>query len=258
MAAAADLPYLIRLLDDKDPLVRPVVRDAAGRRRLSRVLAEGRRRTLRDEWLMPTRGAAALADDWEGFENFLRQVSDFLHDGITLRPSMSDALDALAGEIASELVSPSEDDVRRWLFVDDRFRGLPRKADASRYFDLCRVIESRRGNPTSLACMFMLLGRRLDLRVHGCNYPGHFLARILTGGEPHLVDCFHRGRTFNIDALLRAHPEISNHAKSAVNDSGHLGFVLLRYLAELERSLGGEGRTEDALLFKDLAATLKP
>ncbi len=154
---------------------------------------------------------------WEGFENFLRQVSDFLHDGITLRPSMSDALDALAGEITAELVSPSEDDVRRWLFVDGRFRGVPKKADASRYFDLCRVIESRRGNPTSLACMFMLLGRRLDLRVHGCNYPGHFLARIPIGGEPHLVDCFHRGRIFNIDA-----------------------------------------RTEDALLFKDLAATLNP
>ena len=273
-----ELPYLIRLLDDKDPAVSPVVRerisemsgdishdlaalgipiDAEGKQRLSKLLEPGRRETLRNEWLAPTRGASALGDDWEGFENFLRQICDFLHDGVTLRPSLSDSIDLLADEVGEDFTQPTANELRRWLFKSGRFKGDSKEADALENYDLCKVIDRRKGNPTSLACLFMLLGRRLGIRVEGCNYPGHFLARIQINGTSHLIDCFHGGRKFDADALLRLHPEISDRARSAVSNSSHLGLVLLRYVTEIQHSLSAMGRNEDAELFKELAETLR-
>ena len=272
-----DLPYLIRLLDDKDPAVRPVVRErlsemrgdishdlaalgiqinAKGKKRLSRLLEPGRRETLRNEWLVPTHGASALEDDWESFENFLRQICDFLHDGVTLRPSLSDSLDLLADEVAKDFAAPTANELRRWLFKSGRFKGDSKKADSLENYDLSKVIEQRKGNPTSLACLFMLLGRRMGARVEGCNYPGHFLARIQIDGTSHLIDCFHGGRKFDTETLLRLHPEISENARSAVRDSSHLGLVLLRYVTQMRNSLSALGRTEDSSLFKQLAQTL--
>ncbi len=277
-SACEDLPYLIRLLDDEDPAVKPVVKDriselsgdishdlaalgininAEGKQRLSRLLQPGRRETLRDEWLVPSSGLDSISDDWESFENYLRQICDFMHDGVTLRPSLSDSLDMLADEVKQDFVAPSANDLRRWLFKTGRFKGDSQQADSLENYDVCQVIDSRQGNPTSLACLFMLLGRRLNCQVDGCNYPGHFLARIQIGGTPYLIDCFHGGRKFDADALLRLHPEISERAKSAVTDSGDLGFILLRYIKEIQHSLSAVKRNEDALLFEKLATTLK-
>ena len=276
--AMRDLPYLIRLLDDKDPAVRPVVYqriaelsgdisqdlaalgiqvNAKGMRRLSKLLEPGRRETLKNEWAVPTSGAASMADDWESFENLLRQISDFLHDGVTLRPSLSDSLDLLVDEIEGDYDLPSANQLRRWLFKSGRFKGDPMEADRLENYDLCKVIDKRTGNPTSLACLFMLLGNRMQARVEGCNYPGHFLARIHIHGTAYLIDCFHGGRKFDAEALLQLHPEISQRARSAVNGSSNLGHILLRYVTEVNHSLRATGRKDDADLFKELAKTLK-
>lgn len=277
MPSANDLPYLIRLLDDKDPAVRPVIRQkfsdfggdisqdlaalgiqvpTSGKKRLVRLLEPGRRETLREEWLVPSGGAASLEDDWEGFESILRQISDFLHDGITLRPSLSDSLDLLADEVREELPSPSAEELRVWLFDNGPFVGVKGKADAECNFDLCRVIDSRQGNPTSLGFLFILMGRRLGAYVEGCNYPGHFLTRIQSHGVAYLVDCFHAGRRFDIETLLESHPEISERARRAVDSPAHLGLILVRYLTELQYTLTASGRGEDAELFKQLLLSL--
>lgn len=278
MSKTSDLPYLIRLLDDDDPAVCSMVNKclselggdisqnvaalgieitAVEKKRLSSLLAAGRRETLRDEWLVPSRGVAALVDDWESLEHCLRLLSDFLHDGITLRPALPDSLDLLADEVREDLVEPTADELRIWLFAKGRFKGAKKRPDACEYFDLCHVIDTQRGNPTSLACLFMLLGRRLGAHVEGCNYPGHFLGRIQINGRTSLVDCFHRGRTFDVESLLNSHPEISEKARTAVQSDGHLGFVLHRYVSEIRRSLAASGREEDMEFFAQLAETLE-
>lgn len=271
------MPYLIRLLDDDDPEVFPVVSQQIGEfggdisqdlaalgidipnsrmKLLSSILVAGRRKTLADQWQVPSRGIAAWEDDWDSFEHALRLLSDFLHDGVTLRPALSDCLDLLADEISEDISSPSAQELRDWLFSKGRFKGA-KKADACEYFDLCHVMDVYRGNPTSLTCMFMLLGRRLGARVDGCSYPGHFLARIQIEGRAALVDCYHRGRTFDVDALLEKHPEISKKAQAAVVSQGHLGLILHRYISEIKSSLRALGRDEDAKFFGQLAETLE-
>lgn len=277
MAAVSELPYLIRLLDDQDPAVVPAVtgrlaefggdisHDLAAlglrlsereRSRLSELLVTGRRETLRDEWIVPSRGASAMEDDWESFENVLRQISDFLHDGVTLRPSLSDSLDLLVDEIQKDIKNPTANELRRILFVSGRFTGAQKGGDTERYFDLCNVISERKGNPTSLGIIYMLVGYRMGVQVDGCNYPGHFLNKILVKGEPHLIDAFRKGRKFHVEALLSENPGLSEKALAAVTGANHLGVILLRYLMEMQSTYRALGKTEDSELFAQLAATL--
>ena len=282
MATAEDLPYLIRLLDDKDPAVLPVVKEqisgfggdisddlaalgiqvgARDKKTLAELLAPGRRDTLRNEWLAPSGGASAVEDDWEGFENTLRQISDFLHDGVTLRPSLSDSLDLLVDEISADYRDPTAEELRQWLFArkasQGGFKGAKAEADAVTYFDLCDVIEKRVGNPTSLACLFMLVGARFGVQVDGCNYPGHFLNRISIEGVPYLVDAFHSGRKFHAITLLNKHPGISSKAKQAIMAESNLGICLLRYLTEMIATYKALSHGEDEKLFTELAQTLE-
>ena len=246
MPRANDLSHLIRLLDDDDPVVRPAVREqfahyqgdlshdlaalgislsASGKKRLSHWLEPGRRQTLSDEWIIPSGGGVTLADDWDGFENLLRMLSDFLHDGIMLRPSLPDQLDLLADEIRDDCPDPSVDALRSWLFVKGPFKPTKANADAVGNYDLCRVMDLYQGNATSFGCLFMLIGRRLGLPVEGCNYPGHFLTRIHDEDKVFLVDCYHGGRRFDVDELLSGNLELSEKAQRAISSPYYLGDV---------------------------------
>lgn len=279
MASVDDLPYLIHLLDDDDPVVRPAVQNQLAKyegdlshdlaalgielgksrkAQLARMLADGRRDRLREEWVMPSQGVAALEDDWESVEHYYGLIADFLHDGVTLRPSLSDALDELSEEIKEQLSVPNADKLCRWMFAGSKFRGADRKADAVRFFDLGGVIQQRRGNPTSLVCLLLLVARRVGAQVECCNYPGHCLAQIVSGGEAYAVDCFHQGRRFKIAQLLASQPEISTRAKQALKQIAGPGELLKRYLHELGVSLYACKREKDATLIRDLIITLNP
>ncbi len=57
---------------------------------------------------------------------------------------------------------------------------------------LDHVLTRREGIPVSLALVYLELGRRLDLRLVGVNFPGHFLVAVLEpdGNEGVLIDPF--------------------------------------------------------------------
>lgn len=278
MPAVSDLPYLLRLLDDDDPEVVEVLRvqfeawegdisdeiaalgcplTASGRRRLSAWLQPGRRQSLVRDWVVPSGGARALGDDWDAFECLLGVLSDFLHDGVSLRPALADQLDLLGGEVAARFEVPTAELLSEWMFEQGRFRKASKKRNELAGFDLCEVIEEGRGTPTSLGCLYMLVGRRLGMEIHGCNFPGHFLCRYEGEEGVRLVDCYHRGRSFSLDELMMGDFDISQRARNALSSPCYLGEVLMRYLRELFYVFGGQGRTEDAGLMKQLSMTLQ-
>ena len=75
------------------------------------------------------------------------------------------------------------------------------------------VIEQKRGIPISLACVYILVGYRLDLEIEGINLPGHFLAKCMSSGRPHVVDCFNGGHFLSQKDLasVQTPPPISMH-----------------------------------------------
>ena len=72
------------------------------------------------------------------------------------------------------------------------------------------VIENRKGLPLTLVLIYMFVGARAGIPIHGVNLPGHFIARC---GEI-FFDPFHQGRVFSIadcaDILARQHIELSD------------------------------------------------
>ena len=277
--APTQLRHLLRLVDDDTPEVRLGIARAlqdwggdlsellpdlgidlppAEREVVSRLLHPARRERLQNEWLVPSGGWPALAEDWEAFESLLRCISDFLHDGLTLRPALHDALDLLAEEFeAQHGDDPSPDQLRRWLFRAGRYRGNSEDYHAPENSDLAWVIANGKSNPLGLALVFILTGRRLGLDIEGCNYPAHFLTRIVVDGRVRAVDCFRAGRWYDLQTLLDS-GSVPREARPALLAAASPGAMLTRLLLNLAHSLRVAGRGEDEALITELITSLDP
>ncbi len=285
MITDSKLPYLLKLLDDQEPVIQAALitefADSSGdlsheltalgnevdlspqdRAKLSHLLLPARRHTLMSEWQIPAGGKAAMAEDRDSFEYHLRLISDYLHDGISLRPSLSDTLDLLAEEFseAHQDALSSANTLREWLFVSEKFKGNKTHYYHTQNSDLCWVVDTGLGNPVSLTTLFILVARRLGIDVSGSNYPGHFLARIYHDNQNQLVDCFHKGKLIPVKKILSEHKEISQGAKAAIMHPTSLGDILARFLKNIEHALKLKSKSEsddpDLQLFKNLLASL--
>lgn len=272
-----ELDALVRLLDDETPEVRERVAERLGRygdlsewlasrpqelsrgekSLLSEMLRAGRRETLVREWIMPTGGASALREDWDSFEALLRVLSDFLHDGVTLRQPLSDALDLLAEEAAEQGVL-SERELSNFLFEGDDSRLQGNRSDYydPRNSDLAWCAAEGRSNPIGLCLIFILTARRLEMDVEGVNFPGHFLARIHEDGYPLIVDCFDHGRLHLQATLIETGSELSRQQRASLRESAGPGVILSRLLNNLVAAFEHAGRREDADLIASLQKTL--
>lgn len=274
--APEELDALLRLLDDETPEVRTRVAERLAlcggdisewlathpralspteKKVLAGMLGPARRKGLEREWLVPTGGAVALREDWESFEALLRVLSDFLHDGITLRQPLSDALDLLAEE-ADESGVGSANDLRAFLFEGGRLVGNQDEYEDPRNSDLAWSVAEGRSNPLGLCVIFALVARRMDLVVESVNFPGHFLCRIYEDGYPIIIDCFDHGR-LHLQATLLESPDLGRAERSILRETADPGTVLSRLLNNLVGALGKAGRAEDARLIRKLRKTLK-
>ncbi len=269
---------LLRLLDDDTPAVRASVTArfatyggdvsdhlVAARARLSQaslaqlsgMLHPARRAELRRDWIVPSGGPGALDEDWEHFEFLLRLISDFLHDGVTLRQPMSDALDLLAEEAEEAGASADPDALRTVLFANGRFRGNADDFHSPSNSDLAWVLEQGMSNPLGLSLVYILTARRLSLDVEGCNNPGHFLTRIRNDGRWFIVDCFNEGRIHALDDILAGEAGKLTAVRIVFSRAATPGEMLSRLLHNLEESFKRLNRTEDARLVHELADTLE-
>ncbi len=268
------LAALIRLLDDDTPEVRTVVveklSDVGGdvsellpdlaesltlkeMRILEEILHPVRRKNLREEWLYPTFGSAALEGDWESFESQLRLLSDFLHDGISLRQPLSDALDLLAEEFLAEYpIAATENDLRIFLFQEGRLRGNHQHYYDPRNADLAWCIANGISNPIGLAVIYLLMGQRLGMEIQGISFPGHFLCRIFEDGEPMVIDCFDSGKIHAQSVLTDPNNDLTPEQRQYLEQTADLGTILMRILNNLIDAFRRENRTEDMELIKEM------
>ncbi|MDB2673671.1 transglutaminase-like domain-containing protein [Akkermansiaceae bacterium] len=223
---------------------------------LSDSLHAGRQKLLKEQWVMPASNLRYPDGDYESFESLLRLISDFLHDGITLRPSLSDELDIIAQEAQPEVGTARE--LANWLFKSERFTGNKSIPFDPRNSDLAWSLEEGKSNPLGLSLIYILVAQRLGLTVYGVNYPGHFLCLIDSPDGPTLIDAFHKGRPIMVKQLLDDHPELSTEAKKAVRQPCSLAAMLLRILANMNLAFNKAGRFDDATLVQDLMKTFRP
>ncbi len=278
MHVETELPHLVRLLDDDNPIVRKTLSerfaecqgdvsselDRLGirlpeedRTRLSNLLAPGRRRQIRDQWVVPQQGLDEGGADWESFEQLLRLLSELLHDGTSLRSSLPDAIDRIADEAVLNNAQGDEQSLCEFLFGSGRFCGDKEGFYSPSNADLLWIITNRKGNPIGLAVLAMLVGHRLDLDIGGCNFPAHFLAWITIEGNPHLVDCFGGGRIISVDDVRDNSAVLTPDSRRAIQGPCTMRDILVRILRNLHLAFTQHDRVDDMGLTGDLLSSLQ-
>ena len=107
-------------------------------------------------------------------------------------------LDGMAREVQERLGPRASGEeivkaLNRYMFTEQGFRG-----NTKNYYDaensyLNRVLERRLGIPISLAAVYLLVGRRLELPLFGIGMPGHFLVKYESDRYKTFIDCFNGG-----------------------------------------------------------------
>lgn len=272
---AAQLSHLIKLLDDESEVVRDAVkRQIEGMKKdlpdrltlldrpltpeedriLGEMLAPSRREDLEDHWLswrdQPT---AELQIEWA-----LAQLSAFLSGWKTRPKELTERLDSLA-QIArashgSDIITARH--LAEWLFAGrgdgPRLRGNSKDYYSPHNSNLLWVLDVGMGNPISLCMVFRLLGARLGIAVEGCNFPGHFLARVTMEDQLWLVDCFNRGRFMLADDVARHHPAANPAMEELVHQRASTESILLRFLRNLDDAFDKLGQMPERQLMRRL------
>ncbi len=279
MSAVAELPHLIRLLDDDTEIVRKAVRQrlegmrkdlpskleelnlhltADEERILSELLAPSCREELLQRWLnwrdLPTENTR--------IESALSQLSAFLTGWKIRQRDVSRRLDSLARQVESSAGSAAVDArwLAEWLFggrgTNLRLRGNSRNYYAPENSNLLWVIDHGLGNPLSLCVIYRLVGQRLGLEIGGCNFPGHFLARVNQGGQEWLVDCFNRGRFMLAADVARHHPAANPAMEELVRAEASAESIVMRFLRNLDDAFDRQNLMAERQFMRKLAVQM--
>lgn len=135
----------------------------------------------------------------------------------------------------------------KFLFDFKALHGAP----ADDYYNpsqsnLTGALENGHGLPITLACIFILVGRRVGLSIEGCSFPGHFLARDSQNGR--VFDPFNGGRALSpreVGALQKAAPGEMKHAAPARE-------IVARVLRNLSVAYYQSGETEKSAFMLSL------
>ena len=108
------------------------------------------------------------------------------------------------------------------------------------------VLENRKGLPLTLTLLYIFVGARAGMAIHGVNLPGHFIARC---GEIYF-DPFHEGRILSIadcaDILARQQIELSDEHLENPESRQILARLLanLRHAYEIEEATWQKGMVD--------------
>lgn len=221
MPDSSQLPFLLQLLEDPSPMVQRAVHeelsefgDDLGQQIESisdhvrpehvAVLRAARLDKRRNQLLTVWPSWFPIENDYLQLETALELLSTYMRPNTNIG-TLTNELNLLADEFRAIHTNADSYDLAKFLFETKGFKGSQSKYYSPERSNLLETIRTHSGNPISLTCIFMLVGYRVGITVHGCNFPGHFLAMAEVGHELVLIDCFNEGRiitpsTFKPDA----------------------------------------------------------
>lgn len=229
MVRREQLPYLIQLLDDDSPGVREQIvgeltafgpaleaeLDALGDRvsiaqRRQALAVVARQREIEARWRV-WRAWPHFDDERRQLETALDLLSQFQF-GWTPPARIGALLDDLAAQYRRACETRDAISLSRFLFQTVGLGGNVEQYYDPRNSNLVHVIQSGKGLPISLSCVFMLVGARCGIEIIGCNVPGHFLTRATVEKRCVYFDCFDGGRLLTDREMnllrLRLGPEL--------------------------------------------------
>jgi len=279
LPTADTLTTLLRLVDDETPEVRESLGEALEifdgdvsellaqtalqpteqeLKILSDLLRPARRERLRREWVVPSSGINGLSDDWDRVESLLRVLSDYLHDGTTVRQPLGDALDLLAEETDSLMDGRNAMDICQHLLSGKPLQCEVRTDLQPRFLDLARVTAGGSTCPLGAGIVILLVLRRLRIEADGLSLPGTFFLRVDGPEGPVLLDPEQAGeevRPRDFEHRIRRYPK---EIQSLCRRASTPGELLVRTTEELAMSLAFRGDGVDGDLMEELVESLVP
>lgn len=154
--------------------------------------------------------------------------------------------------------------LNHFLFDELGFSGNTDNFYDPRNSYLNEVLERRLGIPITLGIVYIEIGRRIGLGLHGVSFPGHFLVKCALRDGVVVLDPYGRGTSLGVDELQQR-----LHAAGSVGDVddamlGHLlsaasnKEVLARMLRNLKGVYGQQGDWLRALSSSERLIALAP
>ena len=149
--------------------------------------------TARAEDVSLAEGALLIAaEEYEGLDvdGYLGRIDEM---GAALRRRLRSDISITEALIA----------LNRYVFDELGFSG-----NSDDYYDprnsyLNEVIERRLGIPITLAVLYIEIGRRIGLTLHGVSFPTHFLVKCVLREGAIILDPYARGVSLGVDALQK-------------------------------------------------------
>ncbi len=172
--------------------------------------------------------------------------------GVIQQTSLSTKLDIVAGNFMNLYPYGNELDLSNYLF-----HVLDLKGNKDDYYNplncnLYNTFESGLALPITLVLIYILVADRVGLKVVGCNFPGHFLAKIEIDSEMLLIDCFNDGRIIFESDLDDLSPDAFEALLTIINTPLTARKVIKRVLSNLTNAYKEKGDTVHQQFFKEL------
>lgn len=268
MLTKDSLPHIISLVDDNSEEVRDQVfkdlndygtdletdlvefSDILNRKNLHQIkpiIEKNRRGWLLANW----KNWYSAITELDKIEVAMNLISKF-QLGVLQQTSLSTKLDIIAGNFMNIYPYGNELDLSNYLF-----RVLDLKGNKEDYYNplncnLYNTFESGMALPITLVLIYILIADRVRLKVVGCNFPGHFLAKIDIDGEMLMIDCFNNGRIIFESDLEDLSPDSYEALLRIINTPLTARTVIKRVLNNLINAYHEKGDIVNQQFFREL------
>jgi regulator of sirC expression with transglutaminase-like and TPR domain len=153
-----------------------------------------------DRDMLPRQRFATMLSEDEGSINLAEAallIAQEEYPGLDVEAYL-DRLDRMAHEVEKRFRHGEDplgcvEALNGYLFNDLKFR-----ENAEEYYDprnsfLNEVLDRRTGIPITISTVYLEVGWRLGMPLHGVGFPGHFLVKYSAGKGEIILDPFHRG-----------------------------------------------------------------
>jgi len=262
------LPHLLNLIDDESREVREIILreltdygsslemdllgfnnilDSEAVKLIEPILQQNRRKWLSDYWIT----WQTIPDDFEQLEAALILLAKFQY-GSHFKGNLKFTLDKMTQYFQNVYPYGNEIDLAVHLFQELRITG-----DKKNYFNplnsnIFYTIEEKQGLPITMCILYILIGYRCGFIIEGCNFPGHFLAKISFDDEIQFIDCFNGGKIIYETEMREIYKDSHEALMRIIKSSVSPKLIIKRIISNLIHAYKEEGNKSNSLFFKEL------
>jgi len=264
----SDLKYMLQLIDDEQIEIRNEVLqqlekygssleidikefssllDEQKRQIIDPLIKKNRINKIKEEWYK----LQYITDEYAKLEYAHRLIAQFQYGNEAFTESLK-CLDETAVEFSAHFPYGNEIDLANFLFQKKAISGNKNDYYNPYNSNVLFALKERKGIPITLCTLFILIGNRLNMHIEGCNFPGHFLAKIVIDGDVILIDCYNKGKLIYEEEIGEVRGFQPNMLNDIIHRTTDINAIIRRTVNNLINAYRHKKDNECELLFETL------